>query len=263
MSMSPVQSLPAQHKPTTLPTKPAAAGRYFYSIAAIVLFVLMFLGFQQFYLHGKAFPNRPLAPPVRGLLIMHGVAMTLWMVLFLVQPLLVAGGNKRMHMTVGKIGAVLALCIIGLGMYTAIQSAKFTPPEARIWGLPGKNFMAVPVISIIVFAVYVGLGVLTRKNPAIHRPMMFMAVMSTMSAPIARIEYLSSMYHLTIWEHLFGPFFMTLVIGAILFAIKTIMTRSFDRWFAISFAALVALNWFNWAVAPTDVWLTIATALTR
>lgn len=260
--MSPVQSIPTQ-KATTPQTKPADAARYFYSAAAIVLFVLMFIGFQNFYLHGKAFPNRPLAPPVRGLLIAHGIATTAWMFLFVVQPLLVAGGNKKMHMTLGKIGAVLATCIIGLGMFTAIQSAKFTPPEVRIWGLPGKNFMAVPVIGILTFAGYVAIGVFTRKKPAIHRPMMFMAVMSTMSAPIARIEYLSSMYRSTIWEHIFGPFFMTLVVGALLFAIKTILTRSFDKAFAIAFAVLVALNWLTWVIAPTDAWLTVANALTR
>jgi hypothetical protein len=260
--MSEVQSLPLKQTPV-VPARSPDAGRYFYSASAILLFVLMFIGFQNFYLHGKAFPNRPLAPPVRGLLIAHGTAMTLWMVLFVVQPLLVAGGNKRMHMTLGKIGAVLAACIIGLGMYTAIQSAKFTPPEVRIWGLPGKNFMAVPVISILVFAGYVALGVITRKKPAIHRPMMFMAVLSTMSAPIARIDWLSSLYHMTIWERVFGPFFMTLVIGAILFALKTILTRSFDRIFAIAFVALIALNWFNWAIAPTDAWLSVANALTK
>jgi len=260
--MSEVQSLPLGQTRVTATKKPDA-GRYFYSASAILLFVLMFLGFQQFYLHGKAFPDRPLAPPIRGLLIGHGIAMSLWMLLFVLQPLLVASGNKRMHMSLGKIGAVLAACIIGLGMFTAIQSAKFTPPEARIWGLPGKNFMAVPVVSIIVFAGYVAIGVLTRKNPAIHRPMMFMAVMSTMSAPIARIDYLSSMYHLTVWEQVFGPFFMTLVVAGILFVIKSILTRSFDKFYAIGLAVLVAFNWFTWAIAPTDAWLRIANALTK
>ena len=260
--MTEVQSVPA--KPTqVVPAKATDGGRYFYSVAAILLFALMLIGFQQFYLHGKAFPNRPLAPPVRGLLIMHGIAMSLWMVLFVAQPLLVAGGNKRLHMALGKMGAVLAACIFGLGMFTAIQSAKFTPPEARIWGLPGKNFMAVPVISIIVFAGYVAIGVLTRRKPQIHRPMMFMAVMATMSAPIARIDFFNSMYHLTVWERVLGPFFMTLVIGAVLFAIKSILTRSFDRAFATGFAALIALSWFTWAVAPTDAWLTVANALTK
>jgi hypothetical protein len=259
--MSPVQSIPSA-KAAVNQTKTPDAGRYFYSAVAILLFVLMFMGFQQFYLHGKAFPNRPLAPPVRGLLIAHGVAMTLWMVLFLVQPLLVAGGNRKMHMTIGKIGTVIAACIIGLGFYTAIQSAKFTPPEARIWGLPGKNFLAVPVLSIITFAIFVAIGVLTRKNAQVHRPMMFMAVMATMSAPIARIDFLSSLYHGTIWEQVFGPFCMTLALGLVLFVIKSALTRSFDRYYAIGFVALVASNWATWAIAPTQLWLNIATALT-
>jgi hypothetical protein len=260
--MTSAQTTPAQ-KTTATPAKAPEAGRYFYSAAALLLFVLMLIGFQQFYLHGKAFPNRPLAPPVRGLLIAHGVAMTLWMVLFLVQPLLVVSGNRKVHMTLGKIGALLAAAIIGLGMFTAIQTAKFTPPEVKIWGLSDKNFMAVPVLSIFCFAVYVAIGVLTRKKPAIHRPMMFMAVMATMSAPIARIEYLTSLYATTFWANLFGPFFMTLVIGAILFVIKTILTRSIDRYYAIGFAALVAFNWFTWAVAPTNAWLSVANALTQ
>ena len=59
-----------------------------------------------------------------------------------------------------------------------------TPQDVKIWGLPGKNFMAVPVISILAFAGYVAIGVITRKKPAIHRPMMFMAVMATMAAAV-------------------------------------------------------------------------------
>ncbi len=258
-----IQTTTPIQSPIANPAKSPDAARYFYSCAALLMFILMLIGFQQFYLHGKAFPNRPLAPPIRGLLMTHGIAMSLWMVLFLVQPFLVATGNRKMHMTLGKIGAVLAACIIGLGMFTAIQSAKFTPPEARIWGLSGKNFMAVPVLGIISFAAYVAIGIFTRKKPQIHRPMMFMAVMSTMSAPIARIDYLSSLYHATIWETMFGPYFMTLVIAGVLFVIKSILTRSFDRYFAIGFVTLVASNWFIWAIAPTNAWLNIATALTN
>jgi hypothetical protein len=251
------------HKPVANPAKQPDAARYFYSGAAILLFVLMFLGFQQFYLHGKAYPNRPLAPPTRILVISHGTAMLLWMVLFLVQPLLVAANNRKLHMTLGKIGAVLAAAIIGLGMFLSIQNAKFTPPQVKVWGLSAKNFMAVSFWSILVFAAYVAIGVWTRKKPQIHRPMMFMAVLSTMSAPIARIDWMSHWYVGTIWGSLFGPFFMTLVVGLVLFIIKTILTRSFDRYYAIGFAALVAFNWATWAIAPTDAWLNFATALTK
>lgn len=43
--------------------------RLFYLGAAMLLLVLMLLGFQQFYLHGRAFPNRPLTPEIRNLVI--------------------------------------------------------------------------------------------------------------------------------------------------------------------------------------------------
>ncbi|MGZ5017202.1 MAG: hypothetical protein ACXV8U_15600 [Methylobacter sp.] len=38
--------------------------RLFYSGAAALLLALMFLGFLQFYLHGRAYPNRELAPSI-------------------------------------------------------------------------------------------------------------------------------------------------------------------------------------------------------
>jgi hypothetical protein len=260
--MNAAQTIPTQ-KPVVSPAKTPDAARYFYSISAIVLFALMAIGFQQFYLHGKAYPNRPLAPPTRVAVISHGIAMSAWMVLFVVQPLLVATNNRKLHITLGKIGAVLSALIVILGMNIAIQSGKFTPPEAKIWGLPGKNFMAVPVISILLFAVFVAIGVIARKKPAIHRPMMFMAVMATMAAAVSRIDYLDSLYHMTIWERVFGPFFMTLVIGFVLFVIKTALTRSFDRYYALGFVALVAVNWFTWTIAPTDAWLSVANVLTK
>ncbi|MFO1482065.1 MAG: hypothetical protein U1F71_01760 [Verrucomicrobiaceae bacterium] len=55
--------------------------RLFYSIASIVLLVLTLIGFRMFYLHLQAFPGRPLTPPIRTLLIVHGVSMTIWMLL--------------------------------------------------------------------------------------------------------------------------------------------------------------------------------------
>ena len=88
-------------KPQTKgPASPERA-RLLYLGAAVLLLVLMFLGFQQFYLHGRAYPGRELTPPIRTLLILHGIGMTTWMLLFLVQPLLIVAGNRRVHMMLG------------------------------------------------------------------------------------------------------------------------------------------------------------------
>ena len=91
--------------------------RLFYSGAAASLLILAFLGFQQFYLHGKAYPGRELAPPIRTLLILHGIAMSAWMLLFMAQTLLIVAGNRRVHIVLGRVGAVLAACIVLLGFF--------------------------------------------------------------------------------------------------------------------------------------------------
>ncbi|MGZ5055313.1 MAG: hypothetical protein ACXWAT_10290, partial [Methylobacter sp.] len=108
--------------------------RLFYSGAAALLLALMFLGFLQFYLHGRTYPNRELAPPIRTLLILHGHGMTGWVLLFLMQPLLIVAGNHRVHMMLGRIGAVFAACIVILGLWLAVESTLIAPPGMMIWG---------------------------------------------------------------------------------------------------------------------------------
>ena len=197
------------------------------------------------------------------LVLTHGTPATTWMVLFVVQPLLVARGNRKMHMTVGKFGAALAVCMVGVGLFTAIISAKFTPAEVRIWGLPPKNFLAIPLFSIITFTIFVTIGIWARKKPQIHRSMMFMAVLAMMGAAIARIGFLNSLYQGTILETIFGPTLMTIVIGLVLFIIKSALTRSFDRYYATGFAAFTVIFVFAWTIAPTNAWLNVANALTK
>ncbi len=113
---------------TNRPNKPFVE-RYFYSVATILLLVLTVVGFQLFYFHGKAYPDRPLTPPIKALVITHGMAMSLWMLLAIIQPLLVAGGNRRAHMALGKVMTVIAVCLTVLGMKLGIASCKVAPPD--------------------------------------------------------------------------------------------------------------------------------------
>jgi len=244
-------------------TRPHDRARFFYSGAAALLLVLMFLGFQQFYLHGKAFPNRPLAPPIRTLLITHGIAMSAWMVLLLVQPLLVANHKYRVHMTLGKVGAVLAACIFILGLKLGIDATRVSPPEVRLWNMPYKQFMAVPVISITIFAGFVTAGLLNRRRPEVHRPMMLLAALAAIPAALDRIDAISSLYRQTVWGTIFGPFFSSLVIGAVFLVVKWALTRKFDRYYAMGWAGLVVASAGIMKLATTEVWDGIASFLLR
>ena len=112
------------------PNKPVSSNRarLFYSGAALLLLVLMFLGFQQFYLHGKAYPDRELAPPIRTLIILHGLGMSAWVLLFLVQPLLVASGNRRVHMMLGRVGAGLPPALSSSAFDLALKQRESVRP---------------------------------------------------------------------------------------------------------------------------------------
>jgi hypothetical protein len=235
--------------------------RLFYSIASIVLLVLTFIGFRMFYLNLQAFPGRPLTPPIRTVVITHGVLMTIWMLLSVVQPLLVATGRKRLHMTLGLFGTVLAAGIVVSGYLVAVNAARVNPPDLTLFGLNQKQFLTVPLIGVVTFGGFVSLGLWNRRRPEVHRPMMFMASLSVVAAAMGRMPMLNAWYAGTPLEHWFSAFLSMLILGALLLALKSVMERRFDRWFAGAYAALVVICATVSLVAKTEAWVRFATLL--
>ncbi len=235
--------------------------RWFYSVASLSLLVVMFIGFQLFYLQGKAFPGRPLTPPIRTLIITHGCLMTVWMLLAVAQPLLVGTGRKRLHMKLGIFGVALAVGIVIVGLRIGIEAARVTPPDLRVFGLAPKEFMAIPVLSIPLFGLFVLIGVMNRRRPEVHRPMMLMASVSVMGAALGRIAPLNALYAGTWWEMVFSAFFMQVILAAILLMAKCVVFKSFDRWFAAGFAALTLASVAISLGAKTQAWDQFATFL--
>lgn len=242
--------------------KPAAE-RYFYSVASLLLLVLAVIGFQLFYFHGMAYPGRPLTPPIKPLIITHGVAMTLWMVMIILQPLLVATGNRRTHMALGKVAALIAACLVFLGLKLGIAACKVAPPGLMFGPMTPKQFMAVPVLDMVLFALFVAAGIIWRKRPDIHKPMIFLASLAAVGAAISRIDFLNHLYAGTIWDRCFGIFFFTIIIGGFFLLSKCLVFRKFDRWFATGYGIFAI--WFTTVphLAMTPVWNAIANFLLR
>ncbi len=226
-----------------------------------MLLGLMLLGFQQFYLQGKAYPGREIAPPVRTLIITHGVAMSAWMLLFLVQPLLIANRRYRVHMILGSAGAILAAVIFLLGLCVGVESTRVAPADLRIWGLSPRQFMAVPIISIVLFAIFVAIGVWKRRSADIHRPMMLLATLTAMPAAVSRIDFLNAIYVGTVWETIFGPFLMTLVVGAAFLVVKWLLSRSFDWPYALGYLAFFVVSLLTLVAGRTAAWGRLASLL--
>jgi hypothetical protein len=224
-----------------------------YAATAALLFVIMLLGFQQFYLHGRGYPDHELAPPIRRLLLAHGLAMTGWMTLFLVQSLLIVSGNRRLHMTLGRLGAVLAVVMVLLGLWLPIATTR-VEPDVTLWGLDRRHFMAIPMLSILSFGAFVAVGISQRRRPEIHRPMMLMATLTIVAAASDRITGLPGLFAMSVWGRAFGPFFPAICIGGVLLVAKWALSHKFDRWYAAGYVAMTGVCAFIMDVAHTRLW---------
>lgn len=252
----------SNHSAAQALTKPVH-NRYFYPLATAGLLVLTIIGFRLFYLHMQAFPGRPLTPPIRTLVIVHGVLMSMWMLLAVVQPVLVAANKKRVHMKLGKFAAVLAVAIVVTGYLVAVNAARVNPPDLKLFGLAPKEFLTVPLFAIMAFAVLVFIGVWNRKRPEIHRPMMLMASLAAVSAALGRMPQLNDWYAGTPLEQWLTAFVTTVAIGGLMLAVKCAMEKRFDRWFAVAMGILTFACMAASLVAKTPAWSEFAAVLLR
>jgi uncharacterized membrane protein YozB (DUF420 family) len=223
--------------------------RRFFTGMAIAMIVTVFVGFAPTYYLGAAFGARPLTTLVH----VHGAVATAWMLLFLTQAALVAAGRTDLHRRLGVAGAVLAVLLLVVGYLTAIEGARrgVTPPG----GPPPLAFLAVPLFTLVVFAILVGAALYYRRRSETHKRLMLLATIAILTPAIARLR----------WMGLEGP--VVPIGGTCLFVVACLV---YDRlahgrvhpaflWGGIF--VMVALP-ARFAFGRTDVWLAVARWLT-
>lgn len=258
--MNPAPPLTTYEPRVERPTK-RTRGRLFYTGAAALVLVLMLLGFHRYYLRGKTAAGGDVPEPMRIPVILHGSVMTAWVVLCLVQPALVAGRRRRLHMAVGRFGAVLAVGVVVLGAWVAILAASLGRPEGGFAGLSTKAFDMLSVSFVVMFGVFVAIAVYYRRRPEIHRPMMLMGTLIIIPAAVDRFDPLYRLYGGTVMEQALGPHLSAFLIATLLLVVNWLVTRSFDRWFAVAYGSMVASCLLVWRLANTDAWERLATQL--
>ena len=133
----------------------------------------------------------------------------------------------------------------------AYRSIRLVPSQV-IFDWPGPQFLLIMFSEIALFVVFAAIGVLNRKRPRVHRPMMLMASLSILSGATARIPLVNSIFGLHHWMAIFGP---VIAIGMILLLVRWALTRTFEQEFAVGFAALVVTSVVGVALASTNVWV--------
>ena len=156
--------------------------RRFYTGMALAIALTVFAGFAPTYYLRPWFQSTPLG----GLVHLHGLVFTGWVLLFLVQSTLIAAGRTALHRRLGVAGAVLAALLVVVGTTTAIAGASRAagPP-----GVPPLVFLAVPFFDMVVFTGLAAVGLWHRRRADIHKRLMTLATIALLGAPIARLPF--------------------------------------------------------------------------
>ena len=212
--------------------------RYFYPIASFIILVLTFS------------VGQPLTPQIATLVIVHGIAITGWIVLFLVQSLLIASNNRRLHMKLGWSAVGLAIIIAVTSIPVAILGARLSP-DFNIVGFPRSQFLLIHFADVLAFIVFVALGLILRKQANRHRAMLLMATMTFLPAATTRTQFFTDHFGEEGWWSMNGPQF---ILGALFVVIRLIRDRSVDRWLTLGYASLVSFNLLSEHLAVSETW---------
>lgn len=235
------------------------SARTFYSSAAALNLIVMFVGFMPFYTSGRGQHDRVIAPAIFTLVAVHGLAITAWYVLSLVQSLLIATRNHRVHMKLGWCAVGLGIVIAYTGVMVAIRSVQGAP-DFVFFGMAYPDFLLVMFVEIVVFTGLLAAGLMKRKRPEIHRSMMLLASLSLLLGATARMPFLEAVFAGHGLVSFFGPVF---ALAAIFLLVRGIMTRRFDRWFAAGYAVMVVTYLGAELLSRTDTWRQLADALVK
>ena len=153
--------------------------RVFFTTMILLLWASILYGFSKTY-----FLAGMVRAPLPNLLIhVHGAAFTLWMVLLLVQTTLITTRQVKVHRTLGVAGFGLAVAMVGLGFFAAIDAMR---RGSGPLGLDAQTFFIIPVSDMLVFSVLVFWAFRMRRNPEFHKRLILMSSIALVDAGVGR-----------------------------------------------------------------------------
>ena len=157
--------------------------RRLFLITAVAFPMTILVGFGPTY-----YARGLVAAPLPSLLVhVHGLMMTLWVGLFVAQVMLISAKRVRLHKRLGYSAIGLAVLIIATGLPTALRAAKYGSATAPP-GIPPLSFLVVPLFDLAMFALLFGGAIYYRRQPAVHKSLMFLTVLNFLPPALGRIQ---------------------------------------------------------------------------
>jgi hypothetical protein len=153
--------------------------RYFFVTMASTITAVVFAGFApSFYLRSAFQPGSNLSI----LLHVHGAVFSAWIILFLIQPILIARGSRALHRRLGWLAVAIAAAMVGLVAGATVEEMQRVPPSP-----PAPVALALNTFDMVVFAILVSSAVSLRKQSEWHKRLLLSATLVLLGAPILRL----------------------------------------------------------------------------
>jgi hypothetical protein len=158
--------------------KPLRSDDIFFPGMALLILVVVFIGFAQSYF----LPGMVFAPLPNALVHIHGAIFVSWIFLLVVQNALVAMRRVKWHMTLGLLALILPPLMAVFGVLTVLDSVR------RNSNLP-VPFEMIVVGDFEELALFIGLtawGLLARRDLVSHKRLMILGTIAIVGPAINR-----------------------------------------------------------------------------
>lgn len=223
--------------------------RRLYILAAILTPLIVLAGFARtYYLKGLfGTPNLP------GRIVhLHGIVMTAWVVLFVVQISLVATRRTRVHQRLGILGGVLAALVVVVGILTGLYAAARDASPAAL------QFLVIPLGDMLIFSILIGLALYYRRKLHVHKRLMLLAAINLLTPAIARIPL-----NFIINGGPLAFFALTDVCLLAAVAFDTFKHRRLHPVFLWGTIFIIAMQPLRLLLATTNIWMSFAATLVK
>ena len=159
--------------------------RRFYIGSSLVFFALMFWAFARTYFLKLVFNTPVLTPLVH----IHGVVMTGWAVLLVIQTSLVVANRVQWHRRLGTFGGMWAILVVVLGSTTTLHAAAREVREHSEKAAFQVAVLGLELLQMFLFATLVGAAVLLRHRTDYHKRLMLLTSACMLPSIISRLPF--------------------------------------------------------------------------
>jgi len=159
--------------------------RFYFGFATFIA-AAVFLGFARTFFLRHWFPAwAALHAAHEFFFVIHGVVITAWFALFIVQVALIGSRRVRLHRQMGWVGTGLAIAVVILGVWGSLIAAR-RPTGFIDVPISPLQFLAIPLSLLFLFSIFVVLAILRRRDAQMHKRCMVLASLSVVEAAVGR-----------------------------------------------------------------------------